>query len=193
MDGVQDVSTDMEKHVVSIAFDDTKTNPSALRDALAKGDYPPQGEHRPLASMPAAGTDRMIVGKTSQGSLFRDYPFFWNDYRDYTPRKDLVDKIAGVQGSFDILVFFGTWSKASVSEVPKVLRALDAAGNKNLKLALYGVDRANKEGLGMSEKFNIQRVPTMIVLRGGTELGRIVEYPEKSCEEDLLRILLKTQ
>ena len=183
----------MEKHVVSIAFDGTKTNPSALRDALAKGDYPPQGEHRPIASMPAAGPDRMIVGKTSQGSLFRDYPVFWNRYRDYTPRKDVVEKITGVQGSFDILLFFGTWCKDSVSEVPKILRVLDAADNKNLKLTLYGVDRAKKEGLGMSEKFNIRRVPTTIVLRDGTELGRIVEYPKNSCEEDLLKILLKTQ
>jgi len=191
VEGVQDVWTDMEKHLVAIAFDDTKTNPSALRDALAKGDYPPQGEPRPLAAMPAGGPERMIVGKTSQGNLFRDYPAFWNRYRDYTPRKDVVEKITGVQGSFDILLFFGTWCKDSVSEVPKILRVLDAADNKNLKLTLYGVDRAKKEGLGMSEKFNIQRVPTTIVLRDGAELGRIVEYPKKSSEEDLLRILEK--
>jgi thiol-disulfide isomerase/thioredoxin len=191
VDGVRDVSTNMERHLVAIEFDDTKTNPSALRDALTKGGFPPQGEHRPLASMPAAGPERMLVGKTSQGSLFRDYPFFWNRYRDYTPRKDVVDKIAGIHGSFDILVFFGTWCKDSVSEVPKILRILDAAGNKDIKLALYGVDRSKKEGLGMSEKFDIQRVPTTIVLRDGKELGRIVEYPEKSNEEDLLRILEK--
>jgi len=189
VDGVQDVSTDMEKHVVAIAFDDTKTNAAALHDALTKGDYPPQGEPRPLASMPAAGPGRIFVGKLAQGSLFRDYPVFWNNYRDYTPRKDVVEKIAVLRGSFDILIFFGTWCKDSVSEVPKTLRVLDAADNKNLKLALYGVDRGKKEGLGMSEKFSIQRVPTTIVLSDGIELGRIVEYPENSNEEDLLRIL----
>lgn len=193
MEGVQDVSTDMENHIVAIAFDDTKTNAAALRDALTKGDYPPRGEPRPLASMPTAGPDRMIMGKTAQGSLFRDYPIFWNHYRDYTPRKDVIDKIARIQGTFDILVFFGTWCKDSISEVPKILRILDAAENKNLKLALYGVDRAKNEGLGMSEKFSIQRVPTTIVLRDGVELGRIVEYPENSNEEDLLKILGKKQ
>jgi hypothetical protein len=45
----------------------------------------------------------------------------------------------------------------------------------------------------MSEKFSVQRVPTTIVLRDGTELGRIVEYPEKSNEEDLLMILSRKQ
>jgi thiol-disulfide isomerase/thioredoxin len=193
VEGVQDVSTDMEKHIVAIAFDDTKTNATALRDALTKGDYPPQGEPRPLASMPAAGPERMLVGKITQGSLFRDYPVFWNNYRDYTPRKDAVEQIAGIRGSLDILIFFGTWCKDSISEVPKILRVLDVADNKNLKLALYGVDRGKKEDLGMSEKFSIQRVPTTIVLRDGVELGRIVEYPEKSNEEGLLKILLKTQ
>ena len=43
----------------------------------------------------------------------------------------------------------------------------------------------------MSEKFNIQRVPTTLVLRDGTELGGIMVYQEKSNEEDLLKILKK--
>jgi copper chaperone CopZ len=191
VDGVLNVATDMEKHLVAVAFDDTKTNAAALRDALTKGDYPPQGEPRWLSAMPAAGPEKMLVGKTSQGSLLRDYPAFWNGYRDYTPRKDIVERIASAKGPFDILVFFGTWCKDSVSEVPKILRILDMAGNGDLRLALYGVDRAKKEGLGMSEKFAIQRVPTTIVLRDGIELGRIVEYPATSNEEELLKILEK--
>ena len=191
MDGVVNVATDMEKHLVAVAFDDTKTNAAALRDALAKGDYPPQGEPRPLAAMPKPEPGTVLVGKTTQGALMRDVPAFWNGYRDYTPRKDIVGRIASAKGPFDILVFFGTWCKDSVSEVPKILRILDMAGNGDLRLALYGVDRAKKEGLGMSEKFTIQRVPTTIVLRDGIELGRIVEYPATSNEEELLKILEK--
>ena len=185
------VATDMEKHLVAVAFDDTKTNAAALRDALAKGDYPPQGEPRPLAAMPKPEPGTVLVGKTTQGALMRDVPAFWNGYRDYTPRKDIVERIAAAKGPFDILVFFGTWCKDSVSEVPKILRILDMAGNKDLRVALYGVDRAKKEGLGMSEKFTIQRVPTTIVLRDGIERGRIVEYPATSNEEELLKILEK--
>jgi copper chaperone CopZ len=189
VDGVQAVATDMEKHHVAIAFDDTKTSAAALGDALAKGDYPPTGDPRRIAAIPEAGPDRMIVGKTAQGTLFRDYPVFWNQYREYTPRQEVVDQIARIREPFDILIFFGTWSDDSVSEIPKILRILDAVGNPNLKLSLYGVDRAKKEGLGMSERFNIQQVPTTVVLRDGVERGRIVEHPEKTNEEDLLKIL----
>ncbi len=186
-----EIATDMENHKVAVAYDDTKTSAKALGEALTKGEYPPRGEPRLLAAMPAAGPDRMIVGKTTQGALMRDVPAFWNGYRDYTPRKDIVERIAAAKGPFDILVFFGTWCKDAVSEVPKILRILDMAGNKDLRVALYGVDRAKKEGLGMSEKFTIQRVPTTIVLRDGIERGRIVEYPATSNEEELLKILEK--
>jgi hypothetical protein len=189
VDGVQDVSTDMEKHRVAVAYDDAKIHVAALREALTKGDYPPQGEPRPLASMPAAGPERMLVGKTTQGNLFRDYPVFWNNYRDYTPRNDVIEQLAGTKGQVDILIFFGTWCKDSISEVPKILRVLDAANDRDLKLTLYGVDREKKEGIGMSDRFGIQRIPTTIVLRNGVELGRIVEYPERSNEENLLEIL----
>jgi hypothetical protein len=191
VEGVLSVATDVEKHRVAVAYDDARTDVAALRDALTKGDYPPQGEPRPLAAMPLPDPERMIVGKTTQGSLMRDVPAFWTGYRDYTPRKDFVEKIAAVRGEYDILVFFGTWSPGSLREVPRLLRVLDAAYNKDLRLALYGVDRSQKEGLGMSERFDIRRVPTTVVLRDGIELGRIVETPATSTEEELLTILQK--
>ena len=190
MDGVLEVVTDVETHTVPVAFDDTRTSAAALAEALAKGDYPPEGPPRPLASLPAA-PERLLVGKISQGSLFRDYPSFLNPYRDYTPRQDAVERIAAVRGSYDLLVFFGTWSPDSLREVPRLLRVLDAAGNKDLRLALYGVDREKREALGMSETFGIRNVPSVVVLRDGIERGRIVERPRRSMEEDLLEILVK--
>jgi len=190
VDGVLEVVTDVETHTVAVAFDDTRTSAAALAEALAKGDYPPEGPPRPLASLPAA-PERLLVGKISQGSLFRDYPSFWNPYRDYTPRQDAVERIAAVRGSYDLLVFFGTWSPDSLREVPRLLRVLDAAGNKDFRLALYGVDREKREGLGMAETFGIRSVPSVVVLRDGIERGRIVERPRRSMEEDLLEILMK--
>lgn len=184
------MATDMEKHLVAVAFDDAKTDPGALGAALAKGEYPPEGEPRRLASMPAR-TDRVHVGKISRDSLLRDYPMFAGPYRDYAPRGNIVGKIAALKGSFDILVFFGTWSGESAREVPKILKTLDAAGNPNVRLALYGVDREKKDGLGMSERFDIRREPTTVVLRDGIERGRIVDPPATSNEEELLKILEK--
>jgi len=56
---------------------------------------------------------------------------------------------------------------------------------------LFGVDRSKKSTDGTTEKYTISRVPTLIVLRGDEELGRIVESPRSTQEKDLLRILQK--
>jgi hypothetical protein len=52
---------------------------------------------------------------------------------------------------------------------------LDAAYNKDLRSPSYGVDRSQKEGLGMSERFEIGASLRRSFLRDGIELGRIVE------------------
>jgi len=88
-----------------------------------------------------------------------------------------------------VVLFLGTWCKDSISEAPKFLKTYDLAANPNFSLEIYAVNRKKKDGLGMAERFNLERVPTMIFLRDGKEMSRIVEYPKKSMEEDFLRIV----
>ncbi|HNC49138.1 MAG TPA: thioredoxin, partial [bacterium] len=73
--------------------------------------------------------------------------------------------------------------------VPSFLKTLDAAKNPNLTYRLLAVDRTKKDSLGVTTQYNIKRVPTMIVLRNGAEIGRMVEFPQKTVEEDLLDIV----
>ncbi|NLI33948.1 MAG: hypothetical protein GX422_14395 [Deltaproteobacteria bacterium] len=46
-----------------------------------------------------------------------------------------------------------------------------------------------KEPSGQSERFGILNVPTLIILKGERELGRIVERPMQTWEDDILYIL----
>lgn len=43
---------------------------------------------------------------------------------------------------------------------------------------------------GLEKEHGIRFVPTLIVLKGKRELGRITENPVSSVEDDLLRFLL---
>ena len=53
---------------------------------------------------------------------------------------------------------------------------LDAATFTKDRISLLGTDR-NKKTLGyLSESLNVHSVPTLIVMKDGKELGRIVEY-----------------
>ena len=135
--------------------------------------------------------ERMLVGKITKEELYREFPVFEKNARNYVPRQEEIRKISAIGENIDIVMFLGTWCKDSVSEAPKLLKVYERADNPNLSLEIYGVDRKKKEGSGLCKRYDTQRVPTVLFFKAGKELGRIIEYPEKSIEEDLLEIVIR--
>ena len=83
----------------------------------------------------------------------------------------------------------GTWCKDSRREVPRIYRILDAVGFYEPRLTLINLDR-EKSSPGKEESdLNIHHVPTVILYNNGNEIGRIIEYPVQSLEEDMVAIL----
>ena len=73
-------------------------------------------------------------------------------------------------------MFIGTWCEDSHFIIPKLYATTDAAGFPEKNITLIGVDR-NKTTLGnLTEALNVKNVPTIIVMKNGKELGRVVEY-----------------
>jgi hypothetical protein len=68
------------------------------------------------------------------------------------------------------------------------MRILEVVGNSHFTLTNYEVNRQKQDVLGKFEEYGVKFVPTFIVMRDGRELGRIVEKPQKSLEEDLAAI-----
>ena len=132
-----------------------------------------------------------LVGRVTRQELYREFPAFLIYAKEYTPGADSIGKIKQISKHLDILLFLGTWCPDSISEAPKFLKVFDEANNANLKLQILGVDRDKDDGAGLCEKYEIKRVPTILVLKNKRELGRIVEYPKKSHEEDFLEIVGK--
>jgi hypothetical protein len=90
-------------------------------------------------------------------------------------------------------IFLGTWCGDSRREVPRMLKVLD-----NMKVPASSIrlictksgDPGHKTSPGREEQgLYIFRVPTFIIYRDGREIGRIVEAPVQSLEEDLAGIL----
>ncbi len=119
----------------------------------------------------------------------------WQSYdaADYMPDSTSVQKIKALanQNGVSFLLFGGSWCGDSKIGMPKVLKLMNAAGVPLEKLAIYGVDRLKKEETGTAERYKVLRVPTLIVLKGNAEKGRIIEVPEESWEKDLEKILEK--
>ena len=135
----------------------------------------------------------MLVGKITKEDLYREFSAFKEKAEAYSPRTEIVEKIGKGSQKTSVVLFLGTWCKDSISEAPKFLKTYDLAANPNLSLEIYAVNRKKKDGLGMAERFKLERVPTVIFLRDGKEMSRIVEYPRKSMEEDFLRIMELTE
>ena len=93
----------------------------------------------------------------------------------------------------ETIVLLGTWCGDSRREVPRFLRIADMAGIPADRITLVGVDRAKKSGDGMSDRYPVEKVPTFIFLKGGVEIGRIVETPAGTLEGDMLTILARSQ
>lgn len=122
-------------------------------------------------------------GKTLKGILSReliqsDTSFHWyaENLKGYTPNADAVAALRKNADSIQLLTFMGTWCHDSHYIIPKFYTLLDAAGFSRDRVTLIGVDREKKTLSHLAEALNIKNVPTIIVMKDGKEIGRVVEY-----------------
>jgi hypothetical protein len=74
--------------------------------------------------------------------------------------------------------------------VPRFWKAVDAAGGSvPFPVHYIGVDHAKKEPADLLKRDDVRYLPTIIVRRGGKEVGRIVETSPHGVEQDLLALL----
>jgi thiol-disulfide isomerase/thioredoxin len=108
-----------------------------------------------------------------------DTSFHWYDLnlKGYTPNADAV---AGLKKNADstvqLLVFMGTWCDDSQNIIPKFYSLTDAAGFSQERITLIGVDRKKQTLSHLSDALNIKNVPTIMVMKNGKEIGRVVEF-----------------
>ncbi len=131
----------------------------------------------------------MLVGELTKNDLYKHCSEFKENADDFIPDPKAVAAIKGIMDPISIIMFLGTWCGDSQRESPKVLKLLDAAKNSKISLTMYGVDTRKDDGAGLAKKYRIERVPTVIFLKGNKELGRIVESPKDTMEADFLAIV----
>jgi hypothetical protein len=101
----------------------------------------------------------------------------------------LVDLIRRGRGEAKVLIFLGTWCSDSKREVSRFFQIADSTGMTPDDYMLYGLDRKKASPEGMERQYQIDRVPTFILLLRKKEIGRIVETPKTTLEGDILNIL----
>lgn len=132
--------------------------------------------------------DTVIIGPLSH---LDEWAAEWNaDAGRYKANPGTIEAIQRIcnesDQSIDFTVYLGTWCSDSREFVPAFL---SIAEQSKLTFKLIGLNREKECPLEDCSSWDISFVPTIIVTKAGEELGRMVETPQKTVEDDLLQIL----
>ena len=135
-------------------------------------------------------TSEPFTGVISASQLMTEYPQFRSAYDQYQPNAAEIAAIKSLSGK-SLIVLFGTWCHDSEREVPRLLKLLDLSGVELDSLSLHGVNYNKQEPNNLHQQYDLRYSPTIILLQGEAELGRIVEKPITSLGEDLADFVAK--
>ena len=138
--------------------------------------------------------EEILDGLCTRDAFTKDKYKEWyeSEYRSYLSSSDRyqLDSLKMLlTNDIRIKIILGTWCHDSQEQFPKFMSLLDYLKFKEENTTIICVN-AEKEAVSFSiEDLNIILVPTFIILKGDTEIGRIIESPITSLEQDLLHIL----
>jgi cyclophilin family peptidyl-prolyl cis-trans isomerase/HEAT repeat protein len=152
--------------------------------------------------------DRLLAARVGEGDLPPYLPVWygrlgparldgaipgWHTEREnYRPRAEWLDQLRSARLRYDVTVAMGTWCPDSREQLPRLEAVLAALGEASpfAPPLMLGADRTKEVDPASFPFGPVERVPTIVVSAGGTEVGRIVETPASgSIEEDLVRML----
>jgi thiol-disulfide isomerase/thioredoxin len=151
-----------------------------------------QNQFEVLTERPGEKTFKGII---SREVLTADTSFKW--YKEglagYSPDANAMAALKKYRDSLQFIVFMGTWCEDSHFVIPKFYYLIDASGFPQDRVSLIGVDRSKKTLSHLTEALGIINVPTIIVMKNGKEMGRVVEYGKSGLfDKDLGEIMNST-
>jgi len=130
-----------------------------------------------------------LTGPLTPEAILQKIPE-WKPYVDgYSPQLDVVSRLQAVPERVRVEIFLGTWCPDCRQHVSAYFKIMDMVRNPMIQTTYTGVPRDRAARGPYTEGKNIERLPTFIVFLRDQEIGRIIETPSKSVEEDLWEIL----
>ena len=133
---------------------------------------------------------KLLTGWLTKDNLLQEIPQYKAEMDLYQPDSTVIANLNTLEKLFTLNIFLGTYCSDCKREVPRFLKMIEQLNSANFSYRLFGLNRAAADTSGMREKFNIEYVPTFIVYHNEEEIGRIIERPMVSLENDLLEICL---
>jgi thiol-disulfide isomerase/thioredoxin len=122
---------------------------------------------------------KMLRGEITKEDINNDTAFKWyaESLKIYThPDSSAVSAFSANKDKIYFIVFGGTWCEDTHFIIPKFFKIQESSGFPENRILLYAVDRHKHAISNIAQAMNIKATPTIIVMKDGKEMGRLVEY-----------------
>lgn len=136
----------------------------------------------------------MIIGETTLEKLEQNEEF-WSkylaNYANCIIDEEKTNQISNAltNRKIHIITVIGTWCSDTKEHLPVFQKIIDNIKGNNITIKYIGVNRDKLAEKTDISSLNIEFVPTFIFYEGSKELGRIVESPQTTLEEDIFNIV----
>lgn len=138
----------------------------------------------------AKETQQMILTGVVSPQTLAAESWFSENYAPYQVDTDTLNKLNTLKTATKISVIIGSWCPDCHRETPRFIKIIEALNNPNIQVEYIAVDRNKQDPQQLAAQYDFKRIPTFIVMQNNQEIGRIVESPKISLEQDLAKILL---
>lgn len=135
----------------------------------------------------------MYKGLIDKQTIINEPSFYWyaSTQNNFKPDSAFVQAMHAHQDSTHFLLFGGTWCDDTQSILPRFFKLQEMAGISDSCISFFAVDRNKHSISNVPQAFSITRVPTIVMMKGGKEIGRLVEYgPKGDWNNAFLELLL---
>jgi thiol-disulfide isomerase/thioredoxin len=131
-----------------------------------------------------------LTGEIELSTLLAKKPEYLEAAGEYRPDPGALARIREA-GPLRVVVFFGTWCSSCSRHLPTLIQTLEQADNPALVTRYIAVDEKLTVPKEEIDRFRVHTTPTVIVLQGDREIGRIDGLPELSMDQDLAAIVAR--
>lgn len=121
---------------------------------------------------------KVLRGIVNKYLIQNDTAYKWYNQSQsyYSPDTATLNAFERAKGKVQFVVFGGTWCEDTQFVLPKFFKIQEKSGIPDDAVTLFGVNRAKRSLGNITGAFNVTLVPTIIVMKEGKEIGRVVEY-----------------
>lgn len=135
----------------------------------------------------------ILNGIITKYALINDSTFNWYNSSQaiYNPSAEFKTAMTNAANAkVKLVVFGGTWCEDSHFILPKLFKLQEQSNFPDASISFFAVDRNKKTIGGITDAFGITNVPTIIVMKDGKEVGRVVEYGKTGqWDKELIELL----